>query len=160
MRVSRRFETGAVLFLALIMLLLLNMLTAASISSSNISMQVIHSQQALADVQQVATNTSNYLISNLDHAINYQAYLDSEDNFSPVIPEVLAVRGSETFDIQVDSFVCLLERDVSGCSRGSEIPCPKESIWQLSITASNKTTGAQTSIVEGFSLTYLPGYCP
>lgn len=58
MKRQRRRQEGAVLLIALLMLLLLNIFTVASISSSNINMQVIQSQQRLSEVQQVAANVS------------------------------------------------------------------------------------------------------
>ena len=70
-------QVCAVLLIALLMLLLLNILTAASISSSNINMQVIQTQQRLLEVQQAATNVSNYVLSDLDYFIHYKDYLDS-----------------------------------------------------------------------------------
>ena len=156
---SRRQE-GAVLLIALLMLLLLNILTVASISSSNINMQVIQSQQRLSEVQQVAANVSNYIFSDLDYFINYRAYLDGDGSFSPVFPDVLLTADSGKINVEVNSLTCLLETNLAGCSLDGSSPCLQETVWQLSISALDKSSGAQTTHVEGLSLSYLAGYCP
>lgn len=153
-------QTGAVLLIALLMLLLLNILTAASISSGNINMQVILIQQRLLEVQQAATNVSNYVLSDLDYFIHYKDYLDSQGQFAPALPDFLFSSPSGQIDIEVDSLVCLFETNISGCSLDGLAPCPQESIWQLSITASDRPSGAQATIIEGVSVKYLPGHCP
>ena len=53
-------QMGAVLLIALLMLLLLNILVAASISSGNINMQVILIQQRLLEVQQAADSVNQW----------------------------------------------------------------------------------------------------
>ncbi|MDB9814794.1 hypothetical protein OAC10_01035 [bacterium] len=160
MKRQRRRQEGAVLLIALLMLLLLNIFTVASISSSNINMQVIQSQQRLSEVQQVAANVSNYIFSDLDYFINYRAYLDSDDNFSPEFPNGLLAANFGKIDIEVNSLTCLLETNLAGCSLDGTSPCLQETVWQLSISAMDKSSGAQTTHVEGLSLSYLAGYCP
>ena len=160
MKRQRRRQEGAVLLIALLMLLLLNILTVASISSSNINMQVIQSQQRLSEVQQVAANVSNYIFSDLDYFINYRAYLDGDGSFSPVFPDVLLTADSGKINVEVNSLTCLLETNLAGCSLDGSSPCLQETVWQLSISALDKSSGAQTTHVEELSLIYLAGYCP
>jgi len=160
MKTQRRRQKGAVLLIALLMLLLLNIFTVASISSSNINMQVIQSQQRLSEVQQVAANVSNYIFSDLDYFINYRAYLDGDGSFNPVLPAVLLTTDSGEINIEVNSLTCLLETNLTGCSLDGSSPCLQETVWQLSLSALDKSSGAQTTHVEGLSLRYLAGYCP
>lgn len=160
MRALNHNQMGAVLVIALLMLLLLNILTAASISSSNINMQVVQTQQRLLEVQQAATNVSNYVLSDLDYFIHYRDHLNSQGEFAPALPDFLSASLSGKIDIEVDSLVCLFETNVSGCSLDGSAPCPQETVWQLSTTAMDRPSGAQTTIVEGFSVKYLPGHCP
>lgn len=160
MKPQSRRQKGAVLLIALLMLLLLNIFTVASISSSNINMQVIQSQQRLSEVQQVAANLSNYIFSDLDYFINYGAHLDSDGSFSPMFPDVLLTADFGKIDIEVNSLTCLLETNLAGCSLDGSSPCLQETVWQLSISAMDKSSGAQATHVEGLSLRYLAGYCP
>ena len=153
-------QEGAVLLIALLMLLLLNMLTVASISSSSINMQVIQSQQRLSEVQQVAANVSNYIFNDLDHFISFQAYLDGGGRFSPALPAGLLTAESGKIDVMINSLVCLSETKLGGCSLDDSSPCLHETVWQLSISAHDKSSGAQTTHEEGLSLRYLSGYCP
>tara|TARA_B110000046_G_C13024981_1_gene413413 strand:- start:5949 stop:6380 length:432 start_codon:yes stop_codon:yes gene_type:complete len=142
------------------MLLLLNILTVASISSSNINMQVIHSQQRLLEMQRVATNVSNYILSDLDHFIHYKNYLDSQGKFAPALPDVLLMTDSRQVDVQINNLICLAETIVTGCSLDRLSPCFHKTLWQLSTTVLDRVSGAEATVIEGFSLKYLPGYCP
>lgn len=160
MRKSSDNQIGAALPIGLLMLLLVNILTVASISSSNINMQIIQNQQRLLEMKHIATNVNNYILSDLDYFINYKNHLNSHGHFAPVLPDFLFRDSFGRTNVQIDSFKCLAETNATGCSLDGLFPCLYETLWQLSTSASDLSSGAKATIVEGVSFKYLPDHCP
>ena len=60
-------QSGAVLIVALMMLLVMTTLGVSTITSTNISLQLVQSQQRQQEASQAAQNSINYLLSDLDY---------------------------------------------------------------------------------------------
>ena len=159
-RASRepRSQRGAVLVVALLMLLVLTTLGVATISSTNINLQLVQSQQRQQETEQVAENAINYLLSDIDYFANNSAYLDGNGDFTLSFPTDV----SNGMTIAVNSLQCLLQATPSGCSlvEGSSAPCHPDYYWEANVSVTDSTSGASSTFVEGFKFRYLAGYCP
>ncbi len=151
-------QNGAVLVVALLMLLVLTTLGVATITSSNINLQLVHSQQRQQETEQVAENSLNYLLSDIDYFVNNSAYLDSNGDFALSFPSDI----TKGLTVTVNSLQCLLQATPSGCSlvEGSSAPCHPDYYWEANISVTDAGSGASSTFVEGFKFKYLAGYCP
>lgn len=151
-------QSGAVLVVALLMLLVLTTLGVATITSTNINLQLVQSQQRQQETEQVAENSINYLLSDIDHFVNNSVYLDSDGDFTLSFPTDI----SNGLTVTVNSLQCLLQATPSGCSlvEGSSAPCHPDYYWEANISVTDSTSGASSTFIEGFKFRYLAGYCP
>jgi hypothetical protein len=154
----RRTETGAVLIVALLMLLVLTTLGVATISSTNTSLQLVKNQQRQQETEQVAENAINYLLSDLDYYINNSTYLDGDGDFTLSFPSDV----TKGMAVNINSLQCLLQATPSGCSlvEGSSAPCRPDYYGEAKVTVIDSTSGASSTFIEGFKFRYLAGYCP
>lgn len=154
----RETQTGAVLIVALLMLLVLTTLGVATINSTNINLQLVQSQQRQQETEQVAENAINYLISDIDYFVNNVTYLDGNGDFTLSFPSTVA----NGMNVTVNRLQCLLQATPSGCSlvEGSSAPCHPNYYWEANITVTDSTSGASSTFIEGFKFKYLAGYCP
>ena len=157
-RVQRHRQRGAVLVVALLMLLVLTTLGVATISSTNINLKLVQSQQRQQETEQVAENSINYLLSDINYFVNNSDYLDGDGNFTLSFPAGV----SNGMTVTVNSLQCLLQATPSGCSlvEGSSAPCHPDYYWEANISVIDSTSGASSTFVEGFKFRYLAGYCP
>jgi len=157
-RAIRNPHRGAVLIVALIMLLVLTTLGVSTITSTNINLQLLQSQQRQQEAQQAAQNSINYLLSDLDYYINNASYLDGDGNFTLSFPSNV----SSGMVVTVNSLQCLLQATPAGCSllEGSSAPCHPEYYWEADVSVTDNVSGASSTIIEGFKFRYLEGYCP
>ena len=153
-----RTQTGAVLVVALLMLLVLTTLGVATISSTNLNLQLVQSQQRQQETEQVAENSINYLLSDLDYYVNNSAYLDGNGDFALSFPSDV----TKGMGVTVNRLQCLLQATPSGCSlvEGSSAPCHPDYYWEANVTVTDSTSGASSTFIEGFKFRYLAGYCP
>ncbi|MDG1819035.1 MAG: hypothetical protein P8H31_04300 [Porticoccaceae bacterium] len=151
-------QAGAVLIVALLMLMVLTTLGSSTISSTSSKLQLLKTQQRYQETEQVAENTINYLLSDLDYFVNHSAYLDSNGGFAPSLPSYI----SNGMNITYNSLHCLREKKSSGCSisEGSSAVCYPDYYWEANITVTHSTSGASSTLVKGFKFRYLAGYCP
>ncbi|MDA7852357.1 pilus assembly PilX N-terminal domain-containing protein [Porticoccaceae bacterium] len=157
-RAIRNQHRGAVLIVALIMLLVLTTLGVSTITSTNINLQLLQSQQRQQEAQQAAQNSINYLLSDLDYYINNASYLDGDGDFTLSFPSNV----SSGMVVTVNSLQCLLQATPAGCSllEGSSAPCHPEYYWEADVSVTDNVSGASSTIIEGFKFRYLEGYCP
>ncbi|MDC0003284.1 hypothetical protein OAE19_02700 [Porticoccaceae bacterium] len=151
-------QTGAVLLVALLMLLVITALGVGSISMTNVNMQLVQNQQRKQETEQVVANTINYLLGDLDYYVNNSAYVDTGGNFLLSFP----VNVSNGMSVTINKLECLLEAIPAGCSLlvGTSAPCHPEYYWEASVSVSDATSGALSTVIEGFKFKYLAGYCP
>jgi hypothetical protein len=155
---QRNRQRGAVLVVALVMLLVLTTLGVSTISSTNINLKLVQSQQRQQETEQVAENSINYLLSDINYFVNNSDYLDSNGDFTLSFPTDV----SSGMTVVVNSLQCLLQATPSGCSlvEGSSAPCHPDYYWEANISVTDSTSGASSTFVEGFKFRYLAGYCP
>ena len=117
-------QSGAVLIVALMMLLVMTTLGVSTITSTNISLQLVQSQQRQQEASQAAQNSINYLLSDLDYYVNNSSYLDGNGDFSLSFPSNV----SNGMAVTINGVQCLLQATPAGCSllEGSSAPCHPE----------------------------------
>ena len=143
-------QRGAVLIVALMMLLVMTTLGVSTITSTNISLQLVQSQQRQQEASQAAQNSINYLLSDIDYYVNGDFTLSFPTNVS------------NGMTVTVNGLQCLLQATPAGCSllEGSSAPCHPEYYWEADVSVTDTVSGASSNIVEGFKFRYLEGYCP
>ncbi|HAZ95626.1 MAG TPA: hypothetical protein DCW94_08075 [Porticoccaceae bacterium] len=151
-------QSGAVLVVALLMLLVITALGVGSISMTNMNMQLVQNQQRKQETEQVVENAINYLLSDLDYYVNNSTYVDTGGNFILSFP----ANVSNSMSVTINKLECLLEAIPAGCSLvvGTSAPCHPEYYWEASVSVIDDTSGASSTVVEGFKFKYLAGYCP
>ena len=151
-------QSGAVLIVALMMLLVMTTLGVSTITSTNISLQLVQSQQRQQEASQAAQNSINYLLSDLDYYVNNSSYLDGNGDFSLSFPSNV----SNGMAVTINGVQCLLQATPAGCSllEGSSAPCHPEYYWEVDVSVTDAVSGASSHIIEGFKFRYLEGYCP
>jgi hypothetical protein len=151
-------QQGAVLIVALLMLLVMTSLGVSTITSTNMTLQLVQSQQRQQEAQQVAQNSINYLLSDLDYYVNNSSYLDGNGDFTLSFPSNVA----NGMTVTVNGLECLLQATPAGCSllEGSSAPCHPEYYWEADVSVIDNVSGASSNIIEGFKFRYLEGYCP
>lgn len=151
-------QTGAVLLVALLMLLVITALGVGSISMTNVNMQLVQNQQRKQETEQVVENTINYLLGDLDYYVNNSAYVDTGGNFILSFP----ANVSNGMSVTINKLECLSEAIPAGCSLlvGTSAPCHPEYYWEASVSVIDDTSGASSTLIEGFKFKYLAGYCP
>ena len=151
-------QRGAVLIVALLMLLVMTSLGVSTITSTNMTLQLVQSQQRQQETRQAAQNSINYLLSDIDYYVNNSSYLDGNGDFSLSFPSNV----SNGMAVTVNSLQCLLQATPAGCSllEGSSAPCHPEYYWEADVSVTDNVSGASSNIIEGFKFRYLEGYCP
>lgn len=149
-------QRGAVLIVALIMLLVMTTLGVSTITSTNISLQLVQNQQRQQEASQAAQNSINYLLSDLDYYVNNSTYLDGNGDFTLSFPSNV----SNGMTVTVNGLQCLLQTTPAGCSLVNPTPCHPEYYWEADVSVSDSVSGASSNIIEGFKFRYLEGYCP
>ena len=151
-------QRGAVLLVALMMLLVMTGLGVSTITSTNIGLQLVQSQQRQQEASQAAQNSINYLLSDLDYYTNNSSYLDGNGDFTLSFP----TNVSNGMAVTINSLQCLLQATPAGCSllESSSAPCHPEYYWEADVSVTDNVSGASSNIIEGFKFRYLEGYCP
>lgn len=164
-------QTGAVLLVALLMLLVITALGVGSISMTNINMQLVQNQQRKQETEQVVENAINYLLGDLDYYVNNSAYVDTGGNFILSFP----ANVSNGMSVTINSVECLFAAVVPGNSSGGpsgifsedgtadtnlgSVP-PKEYYWEVSATVVDSSSGASSTFIQGFKYKSQVGDCP
>ncbi len=151
-------QRGAVLIVALMMLLVMTTLGVSTMTTTNISLQLVQSQQRQQEASQAAQNSINYLLSDIDYYVNNSTYLDGNGDFTLSFP----TNVSNGMTVTVNGLQCLLQATSAGCSllEGSSAPCHPEYYWEADVSVTDPVSGASSNIIEGFKFRYLEGYCP
>jgi len=146
-----RAAEGSVLVVTMVLLLLLQLVVAASVSSVNISSQVLFHNERATAVQRDGHNLLNYLISNKDHFINYGSYLNADKNFEILIPDHIVALPREG---RIASFNCL-DCVAVNFSPGQRVRLSDldQTTWQLEVEVSDPQTGAVAELIQGLRIT-------
>lgn len=148
MKIDR--QRGSILVITLLMLLFLQLVTVAVVSSANISSHVLRNFKSSLAVEKMADNLINYLLGNKDYFINYAKYLNEYGEFTIPIPNDLALDPAVG---KIVSFKCLRNTLTRGDAYDPKLCGINSKYWQLVVEVSCPLTGASTLVAQGLKLT-------
>jgi len=136
--------------LTLVMLVFLELIAVAVVTSANISSYVLRNFESAVAAERSADNIINYLLGNKDYFVNYSNYLNGDGQFEIPIPSYLVAKPGAG---KISSFKCLdnpagkrVGPDAGVCNLDSQY-------WQLIVEVNDWQTGANTVVVQGLRLT-------
>ena len=150
MKIDR--QRGSIIVVTLLMLLFLQLVTVAVVTSANISSHVLRNFERALAVEKTADNLINYLVGNRDYFVNYAKYLNKYGDFTISIPIDLVVVPAVA---KILSFKCLRESVTVVDTFNSKLCDINSQYWQLIVEVSCEKTGARTVVVQGLKLTVL-----
>ncbi len=153
---ANKAQLGLVLIITMTLLLLLALLATSSLSQKHIASHLLRYYQQSIVTQRAAQNTINYLLADSKYFIDYPSYWDAEGNLIAKVPSYLS---TESVSVTVSQAVCLLEIQRSDCAEDDSEYCLSVYYWELTASAIDSSSTAQSSVTQGFRLDYLPGFC-
>jgi PilX N-terminal len=146
-------QKGAVMLVALIMLVVFTLMALSGVNSSTASLRIAGNMQSQAEVGAVAQRALEQV---LDQASNFQYPSDT-----PPPSQVITV-SSGGIDYQVTVVLqCLGTQPVAGYSAAFAASAPSESFWDVQATALDPRSGAMQVAHQGVRVTLSPGQvCP
>ena len=150
MKIDR--QRGSIIVVTLLMLLFLQLVTVAVVTSANISSHVLRNFESALAVEKTADNLINYLVGNKDYFVNYAKYLDKYGEFIIPIPIDLVVVPAIP---KILSFKCLRDSLTVVDTHNSKLCDVNSKYWQLIVEVNCEQTGASTVVVQGLKLTVL-----
>ncbi len=151
-------QQGVILIAALVILVVMTMIGMSTITTTNVNMMLANFQRSQVEVESVAQNVLSYMISDVDYYVNYENYLDANDNFVAAIPADLQ-QGKES---TIEFVRCIRETPGIGGAMniGVQVAVTPRYYWEVGVSVSEPVTSTQGTYVQGFRMTYLEGYCP
>lgn len=146
-------QNGSIIVLTLLMLLFLQLVTVAVVSSANISSHVLRNFESALAVERSADNLINYLLGNKDYFVNYANYLNGDGEFTIPIPSDLLIEPAAA---KISSFKCLRDSVAAKTISDTEFCGLNSKYWQLIVEVTSAQTGAKTQVVQGLKLTVEP----
>lgn len=145
-----RAAEGSVLVVTMVVLLLLQLIVAATLSSVNISSQVLLHNQRTTAVERDGDNLLNYLISNRDYFINHSSYPGTDSKFDIPIPDHIVAQPRRA---SIAEFTCLNCPAVEpSTGQTLELSDLDQTTWQLKIEISDAQTGVVTELIQGLRI--------
>lgn len=150
---SRTSQKGAVLLVALIMLVVFTLLAVSGVNSSMTSLRIAGNMQSQTEVAAAAQRALEQV---LDQVSNFQYASDS------VPPTQTLTISSAGLDYPVTvTLQCLGTRPVAGYSASFAASAPAESYWDVQASAQDPRSGATAVAHQGVRVTLSPGQvCP
>lgn len=153
------------LLVALLMLLVLTMLGVAGITSTNINLQLVQNQQRQMEVEQVALNVIEFVLSDEDYFLKKNSH---------TLAQILADVPAGYIDgrtVTLDRLDCLYQIAVGGSSMnqdpsavsGGVVGVTNEKFdyyWEAEVSVTDPSSGATESIVQGFKYRFKDADCP
>jgi Tfp pilus assembly protein PilX len=150
---SHTRQEGAVLFVALIMLLVFTLLAISGVNSSVGSLRIAGNMQSQAEVGAAAQRALEQV---LDQAANFQFPTDSVPPARTLTISSAGVDYTVTVTLQ-----CLGASPVEGYSASFAASAPNDSFWDMRANAVDPRTGATAVAHQGVRVTLSPGQvCP
>ena len=149
---SPRDQAGAVLIVALLMLTVLAVLGVNSVTDSTMSLRVVSNMQSQQDVEAVAQDAIEQVLSSKGPFV--------VDQIHPA-----SVLDADGFGLEVDprvsgiSRVCRDAQPVQGYSAVFGL-APEETVWEVVATVVDAATGARVEIHQGVAITMTKDSCP
>ena len=142
-----RAAEGSVLVVTMVVLLLLQLIVAATLSSVNISSQVLLHNERVTAVGRDGDNLLNYLIG---YFIKHSRYLDADSNFDIPIPDYIVAQPRRASITQFTCLDCPAVEPSTG--QTLELSNLDQTTWQLEIESSDAQTGVVTELIQGLRI--------
>ena len=142
-----RASEGSVLVVTMVVLLLLQLIVAATLSSVNISSQVLFHNARATAVERDGDNVLNYLI---DYFINHSSYLDADSKFDIPIPDHIVAQPRRASITQFTCLDCPAVEPSTG--QTLELSNLDQTTWQLKIEISDAQTGVGAELIQGLRI--------
>ena len=156
-RIGRRATTlrrqrGAVLFVAMIMLVVFTLLAVSGVNSSIASLRIAGNAQSLVEVSSAAQLALERVVDDVTH-------FQYATNTPPATQSMTVTIAGSDYPVTV-TLQCLGTAPVAGYSASFASSAPLESYWDLRASASDGRGGAAV-VHKGVKVTLRPGQvCP
>ena len=144
---------GSVLVLTLVILLLLGLITMATVSSVNISSHIFRNHESVLAVDRDADNLINYMMTNKDYFLNYSDYINENRKFEITIPDYVVGPPRRSRVVEFECTDCVPANTNS--SAELKLSALDQTRWLLRVEVSDLQTGAGTAVVQDLLLTTL-----
>ena len=146
-------QRGAVLFVALIMLVVFTLIAVSGVSSSIAGLRVVGNVQSQTEVTAAAQLALEQVV---DEVGNFQYPTDTPPPTQSVTVSIAGLSYPVTVTLH-----CLGSAPVAGYSASFAASAPSESYWDIRATASDPRSGGKTVVHQGVKVTLSPGQvCP
>ena len=139
---NHKKQSGAVLVISLLMLLVMTLLAVSSISSSNVNLLIVNNVQSSLQTEAAAQQAIELAISDIE-TFNSPAELS---------------RTIDGRDVTVTQAHCLGYEPAAGFSAKWSL-APEDTVWQFAAQASDSVSGAGASITQGVRILMAAGAC-
>ena len=143
--ISIRKQQGAVLFIAMVFLLIMTLYAVSSINMSNVNLKIVGNMQAMKQMDADAQEAIEQALSDMD-------------KFS-LTPAPFGVIG-QTGVVLVSAPECVDSRTATGYSAVAADIIPEDNTWEVTATVNDTLTGASTVLHQGVEIRMLAGNCP
>jgi Tfp pilus assembly protein PilX len=144
MRLIRQ-QNGAVLFVALILLVMMTLFAVSSINMSTINLKIVGNMQALKAMDANAQDAIEQILSDMD-----------QFSLTPAASTIT----SSLADVAIAAPRCIDSRTATGYSAVVGNIIPEDNTWEIKATVTDPVTGASSVIRQGVEIRMLAGNCP
>jgi hypothetical protein len=146
-------QRGAVLFVALIMLVVFTLLAVSGVNSSVASLRVAGNTQAQTEVSAAAQLALEQVV---DQVTNFQHIADTPPPMQSINVSIAGLSYPVTVTLH-----CLGSAPVAGYSASFAASAPTESYWDIRASANDPRSGGGAVVHQGVKVTLSPGQvCP
>ena len=148
-----RHQRGAVLFVALIVLVVFTLLAVSGVNSSIASLRVAGNAQSQAEVSAAAQLALERVVDDVTH---FQHATDTPPPTQNLTVTIASLNYPVTVTLQ-----CLGTAPVPGYSASFAAAAPSESYWDIRASATDPRSGGAAVVHQGVKVTLSPGQlCP
>ena len=152
-------QSGATLFVGIIMLVLLTLFGLSAISSGLINLRIASNTQAQDEARAAAQQGIERVVSSLTNfdptptglaATNFSVNNDTSGNYSVTVSTPVCKRA----ELQIPP-------KSTDCANGiaSGVAC-LDTLWEITATATDARSGASQTVTQGVAITFAPGLSP
>jgi len=137
-------QKGAVLFVALIILVMMTLFAVSSINMSTINLKIVGNMQAIKAMDANAQDAIEQILSDMD-----------QFSLSPSASTI----ASSISTVNVLAPVCIDSRTATGYSAVAGNIIPEDNTWEITAQVADNINGATSTIHQGVEIRMLAGNC-
>ena len=138
-------QSGAVLFVSLILLVMMTLFAVSSINMSTINLKIVGNMQAIKTMDANAQDAIEQILSDMD-----------QFSLTPSASTIVSSISSVT----VLAPACIDSRTATGYSAVVGNIIPEDNTWEITAQVTDSVTGATSNIHQGVEIRMLAGNCP